>query len=57
MTPGLAEAVVLRDIIPLLLPLGKYGAIVQLSIAKADGQVRYSPLCTTPTLYRYRHYL
>lgn len=40
MTSALAEAVVLRDIIPLLLPLGKYQAIVQLSIAKADAQAR-----------------
>lgn len=43
MTASLAEAVVLRDIIPLLLPLGKYQAIVALSIAKADAQAR-SPL-------------
>jgi hypothetical protein len=40
MTPDLAAATCLRDVVPLLQPLGLYEGIVNLSIAKADAQVR-----------------
>jgi hypothetical protein len=36
----LASVVVLRDVVPLLLPAGKDAALVALSVAKADSQVR-----------------
>lgn len=35
----LASVVVLRDVVPLLLPMGKDAALVNLSIAKANSQV------------------
>ena len=38
----LAAVVVLRDIVPLLLPMGKEAALVDLSIAKANSQVRHA---------------
>jgi hypothetical protein len=35
----LASVVALRDVVPLLLPVGKEAALVSLSIAKANSQV------------------
>lgn len=39
MGSDLAAVVVLRDVIPLLLPMGKEAALISLSIAKANSQV------------------